>query len=633
MFEFVRTHQRLMQFLLLLFIVPGFVVVAVQGYSVVSEDPNAVAKVCGSPVTQQDFERAQQEYLQTMRSQLGPNFRAEFFDNNEARAGVLDRLVSQRALACAAIKRNVIASDELLRQNILRDPNFQEDGVFSKNRYDALLASNGLTPAAYDTLLRQNLAMQALSSGVLLTGFAPQTVQAVIARAQEEQREVQEFVLKQDAFKDQVKLAPEAIKAYYDQNQKEFQVPPQMRAEYLVLSAEALSAGITVDADEIKKFYEQNQTRYGVPEQRQARHILIPAAATASAKEISAARAQAEGILAQLKTAPNKFPELAKQFSKDPGSAEKGGELDFAPRNGTFVKPFEDKLFALKQAEISDLVQTDYGFHIIQLMAIRPSSVKPFEEVRAEIESEWKKQRAQKLLAESTDGFADLVYTQPDSLKPAAEKYKLKVETTPFFGRGNPPKELGNAKLLGQLFGDDAVKSKRNTEAAQVSPGVMVSARVAEYKPQTILSFDEAKAQITAKLTQREAQALLKKEGEAKLKAAQANPDAVSFGAAKTLTRAKPEGGLSAEALKAVMGAPAAKLPVVVGVALEDGGYALYRINKVTQPEQPDAAMRNSIKEALARTQAESEFNAYLAALKLAAKIELHPDKIEKKSN
>jgi len=631
MFEFIRTHQRLMQFLLLLIIIPAFVIgFGLQSYTPGWNDPNMVAKVCGAPVTQQEYLRAQEDYMATLRSQLGPNFRSEFFDNAETRATIVDRLVSQRVLACNAVKRNIIASDQQLQQAILREPRFQQDGVFNKDLYNAMLLSNGMTPAMMESQLRQNLAIQAISSGVFDSSFAPQSVEALIARAQDEQREVQDFVIKPDAYTAEVKLAPEAAKAYYDANQREFQVPPQMRAEYLVLSAEALSAGIAVKPDEIKVYYEQNLSRYGVPEERQARHILIAADEKAPAAEIAAARAKAQGLLAELKAAPGKFPELAKQFSADPGSAAKGGELDFAPRNGAFVKPFEDALYSLKQGEISDLVQTNYGFHIIQLMAIKPSTVKPFEEVRAGIEKDWKLQRGQKLYAESTEAFADLVYTQPDSLKPAADKYKLTVQSTALFSRAAPPKDLANAKLLEKLFGDEALKSKRNTEAVEIAPGVMASARVVEYKPQTIVPFDDAKAQIVAKLTRREAQVLARKDGEAKLKAAQANPDAVSFGPANTLSRGKPE-GIVPEVLKAVMSAPAAKLPVVVGVELADGGYGLFRINKVSQPEKPDPAAREGLKSALTRSQAQADFSSYLAGLRQAAKVELHLENLEKK--
>ena len=629
MFEFIRTHQRLMQFLLLLVIAPAFLFVGVQGYSNIVGDPNAVAKVCGGHVSIMEYQRAQQEYMQTVQQQLGPNFRADAFNTPETRMVVLERLVSQRALACGALKRNIVASDDMLRQNILSTRAFQVDGKFSPELYKATLAASGLTPSGYEVLLRQQLAMQALSGAVLDSSTAPKTVVASVLRAQEEQREVQEFVVKPDAYTGQVKLADNAAKAYYDANQKEFQVPAQMRADYLVLSADALAANVTPDADEIKKFYEQNQAAYGTPEERQARHILIAAAANAPAAEIAAAKAKAAEVLAKLKADPSKFAQLAKEYSKDPGSAEKGGDLGFVTR-GAFVKPFEDKMYSLKQGEISEPVQSEFGFHIIEVTAIKPSSVKPFEQVRGEIEANWKKQRAQKIYAESVDGFSDSVYSQSDSLKPAADKYKLKVQSAPLFGRANPPKELANPKLLDKLFADDAIKNKRNTDAVEIAPGVLVSARVVEYKPQTVQAFDDVKAAITTKLTQREAQTLASKEGEAKLKAAQANPDAVSFGAAKTVSRLKPE-GIDPDAIKALMTAPSAKLPAVVGVELPGGGYAIYRINKVTQAEKANEGLSESVKALLARSQGESEFAAYLTALKQAAKIELHPENIEKK--
>ncbi|HEY4374335.1 MAG TPA: SurA N-terminal domain-containing protein [Burkholderiales bacterium] len=632
MFEFIRTHQRLMQFLLLLLIFPAFAFWGINGFDSIVGAGDGVAKVCGVTLTQQDYARAQQEYLDNMRQQLGANFRAEFFDNNDARNAILGRLVNQRALTCVALKHNMVAPDEVLRRNISNTAAFQVDGKFSKAQYDARLIESGYTPQVYDNLLRQQLPMQALSSGVLLTGGSPQTVQDQFMRAQEELREVQELLVKPDQFTSQVKLAADAAKKYYDANQREFEVPPQMRADYVVLSVDTLAAGMTADATEVRKFYDQNQAKYGVPEERKARHILISVPAGAPAAEVAKAQAEAEDILKQVKADPGKFAELAKKYSKDPGSAEKGGELDFARKDGSFVKPFEDALFSLKENEISGLVKTDYGFHIIQLLQIHTASIKPFEQVRGEIEADWKKQHAQKLYADSLDGFSDIVYTQPDSLKPAADKYKLTVQSTQLFSQANPPKELANPKLLGKLFSDDALKNKHNTEAVEVSPGVMVSAHVAEYKPKTERSFAEVQAGIIAKLTEREAEALAQKDGEAKLKQARADAGALTFGAAKTVSRVKPE-GIGTATLKLVMAAPKDKLPVVVGGPTGDGSYGLYRINKVSQPDKPDPAMATQIKSMLDRAQAEADFNAYLAALKRDAKIELHPENIPKAQN
>jgi peptidyl-prolyl cis-trans isomerase D len=624
MFEFIRTHQRLMQFMLLMIILPAFVIgFGLQGFSV-GDDPNAVAKVCGTAIPQQEFVRAQQEQLMQMRQQFGAAFRAEMLDTPESRAGILDRLVNQRVLACSAVRRNIVVTDDRLRQEIMNTPGLQVQGKFNLDMYKAVAAQRGITTGQLDDLIRQDLVMQVTNTGVVSSAFVPQAVQNLVARAQEEQREVQDLVIKSDAYVSQVKVTPEAVKAYYDGNQKDFQVPPQVRAEYVVLSAETLGANIPVNADEIKALYDQNKNKYGVAEQRQASHILFKVEKPA---DKDAARAKAEEVLKLAQAPGADFAALAKKYSAD-SSAAQGGDLGSFAR-GAMVKPFEDAVFGMKDGQVSGIVESEFGFHIIKLTAIKAESFKPFEEVRPELEKEWKAQRAQKLFAESSDGFADQVYTQPDSLKPAADKYKLRVQTSEWFSRAGPPKELANAKLLERLFGDDGVKNKRNTEAVELAPGTLVSARVVEYKPQSILSFDDAKPKITAMLTQKAALALVKKDGEAKLKAAQANADSVTFGAAKTITRGKPE-GVEPLALKQVMGASAAKLPVVVGTELPDG-YAIYRINKVIQPEKPDPQAREAIKTGLARAQAESDFVAYLAALKVSAKVELRMENLEKK--
>ena len=624
MFEFIRTHQRLMQFLLLILIVPPFAFFGIDGYRRISDDPNAVARVAGHAITQQEFASAHREQTDRLRQQLGRNIDPALFDTPETRRSTLDTLVSQRVLATQAIKRDLLVSDERLRAVIMAIPSLQENGQFSKDRYDVLLRSQNMTPQGFEAKLRQDLAMQTIAAGVSESAFTPKTVLNLFARAQSEQREVQEFLIKSDAFVSQVKLADHAAKTYYEANQREFQVSAQVRVEYVVLSQETLAASIAANPEQIKVYYDQNLARFRQDEQRQVSHILIkpePDKATAKAK--------ADDVLKQLRGGGD-FAALAKKFSQDPGSAAQGGDLGTFGR-GAMVKPFEDAAFTLKEGDISSLVESEFGFHIIKLVAIKGAKVKSFDEMRGDIEKEWKKQEAQKKYAESAEAFSNTVYEQSESLKPAADKFKLEIKTTPLFARAGAPPQLSNAKLLDRLFGDDAIKNKRNTEAVETASGTLVSARVLEFKPQAIKPLADVQGDITKQLTAREAQALAKKDGEAKLKAAQASLDAVSFGAAKTVSRDKPE-GLSSEALRAVM-TPPVKAPVAVGVELTTGDYALYRVNKSIQPEKQDVAKRENLRVAINRTQAEADFSAYLESLKKVSKVELHPENLEKKAN
>ena len=625
MFEFIRTHQRLMQFLLLILIVPPFAFFGIDGYRRISDDPNAVARVAGQVISQQEFANAQREQSDRMRQMLRGNFDPSMMDNPEARQATLDGLVNQRVLIIQAAKRNLIVSDERLRNVILAIPALQENGQFSKDRYGVLLSSQGMTPQSFEAKLRQDLAIQAVSAGVSDSAFAPKTVLDLLVRAQSEEREVQELVVKSSDFAAQVKLADGAVKSYYDANQREFQVSAMVKVEYLMLSQDTIAASIVVDNDQIKAFYDQNQARYSQDEQRQASHILLKADG-----DKAAARAKAEGVLKEAIAPGADFAALAKKYSQDPGSAAQGGDLGLFAR-GAMVKPFEDAAFKLREGEISGLVESDFGLHIIKLISIKGSKVKPFEAMRAEIEKEWKKQQAQKKYSESAESFSNTVFEQSDSLKPAAEKFKLEVKTTGFFARAAATAPLNHQKLLDRLFGDDAIKSKRNTEAVETAAATLVSARVIEFKPQAIRPLAEVQTDISARLNAKAAQALAKKDGEAKLKAAQASVDAVAFGAVKTISRDKPE-GISPIALKDVMAAGLAKTPAVVGVELENG-YGVYRINKSAQPEKMDVAKRENLRVALTRAQSEADFAGFLESLKKTAKVELHLENVEKKPN
>ncbi len=630
MFEFIRTHQRLMQFLLLVLIVPPFAFFGIDGYNRMGEDPTAVANVAGHAIGQQEYAQAQREQLDRQREMarsMNIPFDAATMDTPAAREAVLDSLVNQRSLTTYAVKQGIVVTDERLREVIMAIPAVQEGGQFNKERYTRLLAAQGYTPDGFENRLRQDLSMQALNAGVSESSFAPRAVQAMVARAQNEQREVQEYIVKAEAFAANVKVAPEAVRAFYDANQKDFMVPAQVKAEYLVLSVDAIAATLTAPPEEIKAFYDQNIARYRQEEQRQASHILIK---FEEKSDRAALKARAEDVLKQVKAPGADFAALATKYSQDPGSAAQGGSLGSFGR-GSMVKPFEDAVFAMKEGETSAIVESEFGYHIIKLTGIKAGKVRTLDEVRPEIEKEWARREAQKKFTESAEGFTNTVYEQADSLKPAADKYKLKPVMAEFFSRGAPPRELSHPRVIERLFSDDAVKAKRNTEAVEVAPGTMVSARVVEFKPQTIKPFDAVQAEIKTLLERKEAATLARTEGEAKLKAAQQSVDAVSFGAAKTLSRGKPE-GLTADALRVVMTAPATKLPMVVGAPVA-GGYAIFRINKVSESGGADPRQQAAVKSALDRAQAETDFTGFLAGVKQAAKVVVYKDKLEKKSN
>jgi len=626
MFDFIRTHQRLMQFVLLLFIFPSFAFFGLEGYTRFNEGNNAIAKVAGTSITQQEFDAAQREQMERIRQMFGGQFDPAMLDTPEARQGVLDGLIAQRVIAAEATSNRLSVSDQALQQTILGIPGIiGPDGKFDAERYKSLLAAQGMTPAVYEARLRQDLTMQQVSGSVQDTAFAPKTVASRLSDLNDQERTVQEAVFRTGDYASQVKVTDEMLKAYYDKHAKQFEVPEQVKAEYVVLNSDAVAAQINVSDADIKAYYDQNAARYSEEEQRRASHILIKADKSASEADKAAAKEKAEKLLAQVRKNPADFAKLAKENSQDPGSAERGGDLDFFGK-GMMVKSFEDAAFKLKQGEISDVVESDFGYHIIQLTAVKPAVVKPLDEVKSQIAADIKKQLAAKKFTEMAEQFTNMVYEQSESLKPVVDKLGLKIETAAGLTRtpnpaAAPTALYNNPKFLNALFSDEAIKNKRNTEAIEVAPSTLIAGRVLEHKPVAKRPFEEVQAVVRERVIQEEAAALAKKAGEAKLAAAKSGDNA-GFGEAKTVSRTKAQ-GVNQAALPSIMKADATKLPAYVGVDLGAQGYAVYKVTKVGQPANPDTARRAAEQQQIAGTLAQQEAFAYLEVLKKKAKVEI----------
>jgi peptidyl-prolyl cis-trans isomerase D len=630
MFDLVRNNKRLVQVLLALITLP-FAFWGIESYQRSASTAQDIAEVAGQKITLQEFAQAQRDQQERLRSLLGRNFDPALLDTPEQRAELLDSLIHQRLLARQAVKSNLVVTDQQLRDIITGLPAFQENGKFSKARYDALLRAQGMSDVVFEARLRRDLEMQQLNGAVADSSLVAKEQVGRMLAIQGQQREVSEVLLSHEQFAGEVKLAPEAVKAYYDGHLAEFQVPDQLRAEFVVLNAAALAALETVSEADLRAWYDSNVgAKYEVR---------------------AAAKKKAEELLAQLRAAPEKFAELAKQNSQDPGSKDSGGDLGFFAR-GAMVKPFEEAVFKLKPGQLSGIVETDFGFHIIKLAGVKPAkggepeqrqashilinapaAAKEFQAMRADIEKELKKQRLGKKFAEAAETFTNLAYEQPDSLQPIADKFKLKLQQSGWVTRRADAAAgaLNSQKLLDALFSPDSLKSKHNTEVVDTGGDTLVVARVLEYKAAAVRPLDEVKAEIAKKLIQQESMAMAAKRGAAKYAEVRQGKDAgISWGAAKIVGRqGKP--AVHPDALKAIFSADVGKLPVYLGVDLRDRGYGLYRISRVIDAPQADETNEKNMREQLARQAAQQNYAAYLASLRDAIKVEINKANLEKK--
>lgn len=618
MFDAVRNNKRIVQVFLALITLP-FAFFGVDSYVRSVGAGSDVATIGDFKVTQQQFQQAMREKEDRLRAQqVDP----KLLDTPAGRQAVVDELVNRQLLLLEANKRRMVVGDDEIRKAIGSIEAFIVDGKFSPARYEAALRGQGLSPAGFEAQLRQDLTIEKLAGALVQSGLTSRTVSDRLIALQGEKRDVMEYRFLADKYLDKVKLADDAAKKYYDENSKQFELPEQAKAEYVVLSMDAIADRLEVTDAEVKAWYddENHKKLFLLPEERRASHILIGSEKIGKEK----AKAKAEALLAEIRKTPASFADLAKKNSDDPGSAIKGGDLGFFGR-GTMVKPFEETAFSLKEGEISGMVESDFGFHIIKLTGIHAAKKKPLTEVKGEIVAELKKTAASRKFAEAAENFSNMVYEQPDSLAPAAEKLGLEIKKSDWLGRAANPANgvLGNEKLILALFSEDSLKSKRNTAAVDIGTNTLAAARLVDYKPAAMQAFDDVKANIEALLRKQEAQAAAKKDGEARLEALRKGEDKMNWGVVKSISRMDPR-LIPSLAVPVVFRMDASKLPAYAGIELPGSGFALFKLVKVNEGEKISEANKLTMLNQLGSLAAQEDVQIYLAALRSRYKVEIN---------
>jgi peptidyl-prolyl cis-trans isomerase D len=633
MFNFVAKNKKLIQVILFLIFLP-FAFFGVDSYFRGGGVGQAVARVGDYSISQEEFSRAlrqRQEELQRMvQGRLDP----AMLDNPELRFATLDALIQRRLVLEGALRAGVTISDERLQELIRKQQAFQDEaGMFSLARYQQYLRSEGMTPVMFEARLRQDLILEQFADGYADTTFVPRPVVERLVRLTAQQRELSQYVLSPGRFLAQVKLEPDAGKQYYDANPAEFRIPEQVRVEYLTLSAEALQQQARLDPAEARKYYDLNHRQFEVKESRQAAHIFVSADAAAGAEARQKARARAEEIHRQLQKAPGRFAELAKTRSEDPGSAANGGDLGYIdPGSMKDVPAFEAALYQLKPGEISAPIESGLGYHIIRLTAVRPAQIKGFEEARAQIEQELRRQLAAKRLAELGDSFNNVVYEQSESLKPAAELIGAAPQLSGWITRQRAAEPLlNNPRLLATVFSDEVLRGKRNTEAIEVAPGTLVAARVAEHKSESVQPFEEVRRALETRLALRAAARLAVEEGRRLLAELTAGKDVqIAWSTPQLATRSEFK-GIPEPVVRQAFRLDASKLPVHAAVENLQAGYTLVRVTAVKEAVDLPPERIEELGNALRRVLAQEAMNAHLASLKQKAGVTINKELLERK--
>lgn len=619
MFETVRTHRRFLMIFLTLLVFPSFVATGIYGYNRFMSAEEAVAKIGGEVISTQEFEAAHRERLDQVRQAVGENFDPAVFDTPAAREASLNSMLGDRALRREAVDSHVMIGADRLRQVIASVPAFQEDGKFSYSRYKTVLGAQGMSEAMFEQRVREDLARQTLLDGVARSAIVPSVLSERLATLVQETRTVRERRFRPEDFVARVNVGDDAIKGYYEANRAQFETKESIDVQLLALTLDDVARQISVPPAELQSYYEQNKASFTEPEQRRASHILLTVGEGGSAKDKDGARKLAQELLARIKARPDDFAKLAQEYSKDPGSAAKGGDLGFFGR-GMMVKPFEEAAFGLKPGDTSDIVESEFGLHLIRVSEVKGGAIAPFEQVKGKIEATFRQQQAQKKFAESAEQFTNIVYEQSDSLQPAADKLGLKIQTIANVTRDGVPRGAPGAALLPAaavqaLFADDALGKKRNIAAVEVGGGTLVSARVVEHRPARLRPLEEVSPQIRERLVREQAVRLAREAAAAAAEALRKTPAEAGFSPPRTVSRGQGE-GMSPDALREVMRVPAGNLPAFVVADTPMGAQSVFWVLDSRQPEKSDPQALSQVRRGVEQQQAAADDQAYVAELK-----------------
>ena len=631
MFETIRKYSKILMIPLYGLIILGFVFSGVQGYRGIKASADAVAKVGSHSISQAEWDAAHADEVKRIRSTT-PNADPKLLDSPEARYATLERMVSEKVWQEVGQDTTRVVTDARLAREIEAIPAIaamrRADGSLDVEAYKALLKNNGLEPAQFDARVRNELLLRQNEQAFGRSAFATKAVTDTTLNAFFQRREVQLVYYKPADYLAKVKPTDAEIQSYYDANKGQFQSPESADIEYVVLNLEAVKNSLTVNEADLKTYYEQNAQRLAGKEERKASHILIAVAKDAAADVREKAKSAAQALLVKARAKPDSFGDLARKNSQDSASASQGGDLGYFSK-GSMVKQFEDAVFALKKGEISDVVESDFGYHIIKLADIKEPKQASFESVRDKLESEYKAQQAQRKFAEVAEVFSNAVYEQGDSLKPVADKLKLEIKQATGVLRKPPAKSPGalfQPRVLEAIFNADTIAKKQNTEALEVAPSTLLSARVIKHVPVRALALDEVRAQVHDKLALEQATALAKKAAQADLTTWKAQSALPKLPEAMVISRdAAPK--VSSVVLDGVLRADTSTLPVWVDIDMTSQGYALARITQVMPRKEVDAQASQQDRAQFTQLLGRAEAQAYYQMLKLRYKVQINTPK------
>ncbi|MBT8119825.1 MAG: SurA N-terminal domain-containing protein [Gammaproteobacteria bacterium] len=581
--------------------------------------PRYAAKVNDSEISASEFERSVSMQRQSMMQQNGGKLPIE---ENVLRERTLSQMINQRLLEGVTYENGYRISDAVLSQRIKQL--FTVDGEFDRQRFEATVASIGMNIPMYENALRNELRLQQLQSGIANSAFVTRQEVSDLAKLSEQTRDISVLTFNVDHFSTAAKATDEEIKQYYQANLSQFMVPEKIKVDYVEITSDTLSENVEIDEDQIKKMYDDYVKSVVGREERQASHILIQ-----TSENKAAAQIKIESLKKELELGAD-FAELAKQHSEDPGSAANGGDLDWVAL-GEMVKPFEKALFALEKGAVSDVVETQFGYHLIKLVDVRSEPVVPFGVKRYEFEDEIKADSVASMFYDLSERLASIAYENPDSLDIVVEELGLKLNSSDYFTRFQGQDIAENEKVRNVAFSPLVMEEGSNSDIIEISPTHVVVIRMNEHVPATAIPLADVRSKIENILKvqaghkQTMAAAMdVKAKIEAGTSVAELESEGVAVDVIKSIGRRDntkvSDPSILQNAFDMVLTQD--KKPSVEAVDLMSGDVALVVLDKVNLPDDIPQGQQDLVKSEVLRENAIRDFSSALLIIKEDAEID-----------
>ncbi|SHG61253.1 peptidyl-prolyl cis-trans isomerase D [Marisediminitalea aggregata] len=611
---------------IIVLIVLSFVFAGVSSY-VSSSGVTAAAEVNGEEISQQDVERAYQSQRARLEAQFGESIGALFSDENylrDFRLNVLDRLIADTLVLQKAEELGLRVSDKQIREAIVQMPEFQTAGTFDNERYLMLLRQNGFQPASFSNYMRQQMTREQLARAVSASDFALPAEVTLANALQQQTRNAEYLIVDSAPFASEVELSDEEVNTFYEANLAQFDTQEKVNIAYVVLSVDDLKGDVTVSDEEVEQYYTENNLLYKTAEERRVSHIIIE-----FGDDEAAAKAKAEALVAELANGAD-FATLAQENSDDTFTAENGGDLDFITA-GMMDEAFDDAAFSLAQVgDVSDVVETEFGYHIIKLTDIKPEEVTPLAEVSEEIRNQLATDKATDRFYSLQNDMANLAFEVPDTLEDVAGVANKPVKETGLVSAQLVPAPLNVPAVTSRVFDPAFIEEGLNSDLIELDDDTIAFVRIAEHEPQRTQSLDEVRTRILAQLRAEKAQQAAAdwatnvveqiKAGETP--SLELGDVTLSWESKEALTRTS---GELPRALVETLFTLGNAAPDNIDIAeLGSGDVGIVKVTGINQPEALSEEDSAALAQQIATASAQTGYQAFIDSLRNAADVKIN---------